>query len=440
MLSLCSISCASPAPTPARTAAATPSSPASSSVPPPAPPAPKAEEGDAAYRAMLARVASARGLPIKTYVPLHVIDRDLALEKIRKHADGDMPKDVIAAEGESLVAIGLVPTTYDFVEGAYELVGGRIAGFYSPEDRAMYVVSDLDDDEAEQTFAHELVHALQDQSFTIADSIKYVPGDGDRIAAAHTLLEGDATSAMLDVTMGSAFKMEEATLSRLLRLSTAMSVVGAKTPKVLRDSLTAPYEDGFSFVQALRKKGGFAAVDKAFLRLPRSTEQVLHVEKYEADEPPLKIAVPTLASLPTGFRAILDDVMGEQGIRIIFNTWASATLSREASAGWGGDRYVVARRDEVDGTSFAMGWKLRFDTTTDAAEAVALITKKLGGACSEHDVGPAAVALAAKGRDVVLAAGPYTKRKNGTTKAIGTCATATAWAREMLKADAEVAR
>ena len=54
---------------------------------------------------------------------------------------------------------------------------------------------------------------------------------------------------------------------------------------------------GSRFVHALRRKGGWTAVDRAWDRLPTTTEQILHVDKWEANEGP--IAVPA----PTGARA-----------------------------------------------------------------------------------------------------------------------------------------
>src|SRR5262249_32438148 len=154
--------------------------------------------------------------------------------------------------------------------------------------------------------------ALQDQAFELAPALKYAPGDGDRVAAVHSLIEGDATSAMLDVVAGSAFKVGERELRTILAASTALSTVGVTTPRVLQESLTAPYSDGFAFVQDRRRRGGFVGVDAAFRAPPDSTEQILHPEKYEVREAPIVMAVPPTTALGPDFRAVYDDVMGEQ--------------------------------------------------------------------------------------------------------------------------------
>src|SRR4029078_183232 len=93
----------------------------------------------------------------------------------------------------------LVPTEYDFLEGSYKLIQGRIAGFYEPEDRTIYLGDDLDDDEAEEPLAHELDHALQDQTYPLAPMMKYAPSQADRLGAVHALGGGDDESALHDV-------------------------------------------------------------------------------------------------------------------------------------------------------------------------------------------------------------------------------------------------
>jgi len=230
-------------------------------------PAPDDEDAQALIaqvKSMLDRVARVRGLPIRREVPIRILDRPAMLARIREQAAKDLPPEMLVNQGEALSAFGLVPPDFDFVAGMFRLIEGQIAGFYVPEDGTMYLADDLSEAEAEETLAHELVHALQDQSYGLAQMIKVAEGDGDRVTAAHALVEGDAMSAMLDVSVGSAFAVSEGALRRLLTLSTSMSAVGATSPRVLTSSLTAPYADGFGFVQGLRRRGGWKAVDAAY--------------------------------------------------------------------------------------------------------------------------------------------------------------------------------
>ncbi|AUX27004.1 hypothetical protein SOCEGT47_075760 [Sorangium cellulosum] len=440
--------CGAPAPQPAPPRAPGAAAEAVPSAAPPAPPAPgagRADEGEldeAARRAqaemaqVLARVAKARGLPVLRDVPSRVLDRGEILERVRAHVKRELPEGVLEHQGEALAALELIPADYDFTAGMFRLVQGRIAGFYEPEDATMYLVDDLSEEEAEETLAHELVHALQDQSYSLGKLLTFKRGDSDRLAAVHALAEGDAMSAMFDVMVGSAFQVDESLLRKLVAMSTALSSVG-DTPLVLQESLGAPYTDGFAFVQALRREGGWASVDAVWRALPETTEQLLHPEKLASREPAVAVPVPTAAALGPGFRVVFDDVMGEQALRIAFATYAHREVAADAAAGWGGDRFAVVRRDDPQDAArrvYALAWRLRFDSAADAAEAAKVLERRFGKACRERaSLGP--IAWTARGSDVAVVAGPYERRAGGGTgSAGGTCAGAKGWLAEVMKA------
>jgi hypothetical protein len=413
------------APEPARPAPAEPE--------PPAEPPHVARDAEKVehVRAMLAKVAAARGLPIKRNVVSRVLGRDAILERIERHVESDVPLEVVSMEGEMLAALELVPENYDLVAGIFRLVGAQIAGFYEPSDQTMYLVEDQTDAELDETLAHELDHALQDQSFPLAPLLKYSPTASDRLGAVHCLVEGDAVSAMLDVEYGSAFRLPESTIRRVFALSTALTEVGATTPHVLQEELVSPYTDGFAFVQGLRRRGGWGAVDVAWRRPPETTEQLLHLDKYDAREAPIAIPVPSLEALGPDFRASLDDVMGEQGLKLVFGEWASGTAAAQAAAGWGGDRYVVAQRGTASRRELATAWHLRMDSERDAKEVASLLGAHFGTACHMRK-GLGAFVWKRKGRDVSVVSGPYAREGGKLAGPAGTCAVASKWADAIL--------
>ena len=52
----------------------------------------------------------------------------------------------------------------------------------------------------------------------------------------------------------------------------------------MRTSLAAPYIYGTLFVHALRRRGGWDAVNRAWDDPPTTSEQILHVDKWLAHE------------------------------------------------------------------------------------------------------------------------------------------------------------
>jgi hypothetical protein len=139
-------------------------------------------------------------------------------------------------------------------------------------------------------------------------------------------------------------------------------------PAILRESLLFPYIQGLSFVQGLQLAGGWQAVDDAFGRPPASTEQILHPDKYAANERPLAADLPKdlLKRLGAGWKIALQDTFGEFQLAVWLRQdhGTSTAQANEAAAGWGGDRIAL-----VEGPNGAWGivYRTVWDTAADAA-------------------------------------------------------------------------
>jgi hypothetical protein len=264
-----------------------------------------------------------------------------------------------------------------------------------------------------------------------------------------SLAEGDATSAMFDVMIAraapgsgkSAVDLPDDVFAEQIR--TGMNEgPGANAPHVMRTSLAAPYIYGTLFVHALRRQAGWGAVDRAWDNPPTTSEQIMHVDKWMAHEPPIKVAAPSFAALGAGWKAADEDSEGELGARIAFEEWMDPKTSAEVSAGWGGDRGILV----TSGDRAAFAWRLRYDagkTREDrAAHAFGAVArgmdKTLGPAktidnefiCRERkDRGP--IAIARDGADVLFVLGPASTA-GGTWKSAGDCKLSKRWAREVL--------
>ena len=381
-------------------------------------------------RSTLRRVSNARGLPILRDVELQLLTREEAAARIAAHIDEDVPASTLVDQAELLCALELVPADYDLRAGELRLVSARIAGFYEPKDRAMVIVSGQEGAELDETLAHELEHALQDQSYALLPRISFKEGEGDRTSAMHALSEGDAVSASLDVELGSAMRMSDSAMSTMLALATTLSEAGATTPHVLVAELTAPYSDGFAFVQALRRRGGWAAVDEAWKHPPETTEQLLHLDKYDAREAAAPILPPDLAPLGDGWSVSFADALGEQELGLMLGEWTTGARAKRAAAGWGGDRAFVARRS--DAREVAVGLQIRMDSSADANELAAAIQGKHGEGCRDRQgLGP--IAVRHRGDAVVVTAGPYVRRADRSVGTASDCESALRWCDAMIE-------
>jgi hypothetical protein len=397
---------------------------------------------------MLRRVSSARQIEATKTVPGVLLARDALIARVREHVSREVPHEAIRQEGLVLQLLGFVPTRFDYEAETYSLLESELAGFYEPADGTMYMASDLDADNAQATLAHELDHALQDQRWDLAKRSTYQPGQGDKSSAFSALAEGDATSAMADVLLSknnpgaTALDLPEELFNEQI-IGSMSAGPTAKVPHVMKTSLVAPYVDGTLFVHALRRKGGWHAVNDAWDNPPVTTEQILHVDKWEAHEPALPVADPPMKALGEGWEVADSDVYGELGLRLALEEWMGGVDAGVNAAGWGGDRGVLLRK----GQQFAFAWRMRFDEAHGPkADALASRTwgrlmpalhGKLGlvaardaqFACVQRpETGPLAVAR--RGRDLLFLAGPANTSPSGWSSA-GRCDKAKAWAEEV---------
>jgi hypothetical protein len=214
----------------------------------------------------------------------------------------------------------------------------------------------------EIVFAHEMTHALQDQDLNLS-GLTASQLDDQNIAVT-ALIEGDATSCQVDYLMANK-RLIPAVVAQMNSPELSSAQLDS-APPYLRATLLFPYEQGLTFVNALKKNGGWSAVDKAYARPPVSTEQVLHPEKYLANEQPVKVTVPDLTStLGSGWTAVDTNDFGELGVRVLLaGQPESKPDANRAAAGWGGDEYRVW----ANGGQTAIVWQTAWDTTRDAGE------------------------------------------------------------------------
>lgn len=380
---------------------------------------------------VLADISTLRGLPIKSKIRTQVVDRPTVLAKAKKKLAEELPAGVMERQGDAFRALELIPVDYDLEAGLLKLITARVAGFYDPDEKAMYLLDDLGDSLGGETLPHELVHALQDQSFDIGKMLDYTPGQNDRLTAAQHLVEGDATIYGFLHAYGDDFRIDHESLRAAFYTPTALSSVGLETPPYLIGSLVSPYVEGFMFVEAIRNESGSAGIDSAFKKLPVSTEQILHPKKYNESEAPLAVPALTAKALGSGFAPVYDDSNGELSLRLMLEQWSTERVAEIAASGWGGDRMVVFGSGSGNDRSAALAFLTRMDTENDAIELEKVVQAKFGRTCRERsDLGP--IVWVRRGRDLLIAAGPYSisaTKVSSTAK----CADAKKWLSELLR-------
>ena len=244
---------------------------------------PQSEQADVATIA--SRVEAIRGLTFREQpVPVRVTGAQ-AREEGLSDLDRSYPKERLRADEEVLKLLGLIEPDVDLRTLSGSVFGEGVAGYYDPESKRLRIVEDAAPGPvADIVLAHELNHALEDQRFGLALD----PNATDDAALARAaLVEGTAMLVMQEYVL--AHVGADEAMGALL--GAGMSE-GPALPKFVEDQLTFPYIGGLQFAAALRQRGGgeWTQLDTAAQsRIPESTEQILHPEKWIAGEKPARV-------------------------------------------------------------------------------------------------------------------------------------------------------
>jgi hypothetical protein len=283
--------------------------------------------------------------------------------------------DVLATDdlkGLSALAVagGFLPAGTDLAALAASFTAATAGATYSPLDKQVLLVSEgprgVFKDEALLT--HEFVHALQDQHFDLLRLLVARPFDFDRTEALFALVEGDAMSVERRMQLGETWarlRPEEMARREEERFAPYRRGIGSLFPPLLTETFIFRYRDGLRFVEAMRRAKPSVSSDQIFRRLPASSEQVLHPEKYAADERPREVFISLEGFESEGWRPKASTPLGEIGVRGVLMAGVSAEEAARAAAGWGGDRSFLFERE---GRAPLFVWQTVWDGAADAQE------------------------------------------------------------------------
>jgi hypothetical protein len=338
-------------------------------------------QAEAAVNAIVPELQSIRKLEFKTKVPVTVIDdrraREYALARFRTMT----PETKIRADQTAYRLLGLVPPDLDVLTTLLDVLEEQAGGFYDPTTKSFFLLDDMPKEATVLLAAHEMTHALEDQRYDLDGRISSLIDDDDASFALSALIEGSATAT------AATYVANGIRAGTLDRDQLAAMEQGVKTerldamPGVLRRQLIGPYVLGLTFLA----RGN---VDAAWAHPPRSSEQILHPDKYwnpkRRDEPkPVSIPDPsrilgdgwTRAGTGNLGELTLGSLVGAptpaaSGISADTASWTNA-----ASSGWGGDRFEVWTKGDAAVVLLATVW----DTAKDAAQFAAALPSGRAG-------------------------------------------------------------
>jgi hypothetical protein len=283
------------------------------------------------------QVAQLRGLPSLEPVSIRFIDPDEVNERLVRANEETLADPLFAGVPQMLVLLGLLAPDEDLLDLSRSVGQEQVVGEYDDVDKVLLVAGAPGDVDLVQrvSFAHEYTHALQDQHHDLRSLLDGQP-DSDHAHAVTALVEGDAVNTA--VAWAQTYLSPDE-LNELLRRINVPQPALESAPLVVRAEGLFSYAAGPDFVAAMSLSPG---VDAVFGDTPESTEQVLHPDKYAAHEPPTEVVLPDLgAALGGGWRPVASNVLGELDLQILIEQYADHATAVAATAGWGGDRWLL---------------------------------------------------------------------------------------------------
>jgi hypothetical protein len=286
----------------------------------------------------------------------------------------------LAAIATAYHLLGLLPDTAGFARLVVDLHAEELRGYYDPPTDSLFCVEGSTLPELREVMAHELVHAVQAQYVDLKPE-RERGWDNDRRTAFHALIEGQATYATMRLLAPRRNVVAETAIwdfiTSHLRAGPMARPAYRRAPLWLREGLLAPYLYGAQFVNYWQASS-FADTLPFGPRLPLSTEQILHFDRYAAGDRPVTLRFADRTDDGTG---LAEDVVGELELQMLMAQLARApSLGRPGAIGWGGDRYRLVRTPE----GAALVWYLVWDDRESAAAfrkgtGAALAARRLPG-------------------------------------------------------------
>jgi hypothetical protein len=332
---------------------------------------PAAEEyakrvGAAQLAPLVTRVEEARGLRFRRRVTAYSVSPPAVRALLERELDRGLPREEIAQQTALAASLGLVPRDFDMRASLLAFQVENVSGFYAPLVDRLYLVrgaASAAGQSEEALVVHELMHALQAQQLPLFDALLGLQGDDDLAFALAALLEGEATFVELSDAAASGGTPRPAPSAFAAQFSAGVLAPGL--PRVVAESVVAPYPLGYALADALVARGGVRALDAAHADPPLSSEELLHLERYL--DPAARRPLADLPRDPglSSCSVTATNCYGELVLRgWLHELGAGPDLAASAADGWDGDRAFALRC----GRRAASAWLIQADDPAEARE------------------------------------------------------------------------
>ncbi len=348
-------------------------------------------------------VSDDTALPIKHEVKRRLTKRDEVQSYIEKSMKDDKDAKRLERSAAVLKKFGLIPRDFDLQTFLVKMLREQVAGYYDVKTKTVNLLNWVDAEQQKPVLAHELTHALQDQSFGIEQWMK-AGDDGDKkkddrkkkepspddiendesTSARQAIVEGQAMAVLLDYslkpqgrTMLDSPQIVDALKEGML-VGTPDAPAFRDAPIFLKEELTFPYRYGLDFTSALLQAGGKElAYAGAFKNPPKTTREIMEPQTYLDHEilPPMKMI--DMNNDFQGYDAFDIGAMGEFDVDILVEQYAGQKMAEALYPQWRGGYYFAGKPKRDKSAPIGVLYVSRWSSPAKAAEFAAVYAKSL---------------------------------------------------------------
>jgi hypothetical protein len=338
------------------------------------------------------------GLPIRKQVKRKLTSREEVVSYLTKHMNDEDTKRLRRSE-LVLKKFGLLPNSFDLETFLVALLKEEVAGYYDPKTKTVNLLDWVPLEEQEPVMAHELTHALQDQSFGLEKWMRRGDKDLGEIRkdptpmdiendeiddAREAVVEGQAQAMMFQFAISPTGRsivdspallqaMEDETLT-----GTPETKVFNEAPIFLKESMTFPYSYGMEFVVTIMQKAG---KDRAFEGVlknpPHTTRQIMQPETYLSGERIEPMRVPDFKRDFKQYQKFDIGAMGEFDVDILIEQYVGRKRAKQMYPAWRGGFYYAAKQKTNPSAPLGLLYVSRWSTPEKAAEFAAIYAHSL---------------------------------------------------------------
>lgn len=336
------------------------------------------------------------GLEIKHSVKRRLTSRAEVVAYLKKSMAEDKDVQRLRRTEFVLKKFGLLPKDFDLQTFLVGLLEEQVAGYYDAKTKTVNLLDWVIPDLQRPVLAHELTHALQDQSFGLDKWLRRGEEDLDKkrnltpddftkdedSEARQSVVEGQAMVVLLDYMLAPMHRTVADSpeivdsLSADMANGTPDSVQYRNAPIFLKESLTFPYRYGLEFeAELLRARGKQAAFTATFQNPPRTSREIMEPQTYLAGEHLAPLPLPDFKKIFKDYDRFDVGAIGEFDVYMLSEQYASEKDARRIYPNWRGGWYYSVKPKRNPAGTLGLVFVSRWANPKAAAQFAAIYAR-----------------------------------------------------------------